>query len=62
MAFVDGELVDSEKPWLVLLLFVHGGVGFQGFFHDCFLNPTNGVPVDARYLLHAGNRKSLGKQ
>ena len=23
---------------------------------------ANGVPMDARYLLHAGNRKALGKQ
>ena len=59
---MDGEFVDGEKPRLVLLFFLHDSIGFQGFFHDCFLNLSNGVPMDARYLLHAGNRKALGEQ
>ena len=50
-------LYPSNRPVLIghLAWFARPSIRF-------FFSLANRVPMDARYLLHAGNRKALGKQ
>ena len=50
-------LYPSNRPVLIghLAWFARPSIRFS-------FSLANGVPMDSRYLLHAGNRKALGKQ